>query len=392
MARRHQDGALDELLYRVGGPRLIAWHHKNDVATSTLQHALRYKALRISGVESSLRIYLDTNFWIGLRDAELGRNSPVWRELLNTIRHYVRSRDVVCVTQEWSFYEIATQRGESLRTSARIIDELCEGVSIAPTNELRYWDVGQFVAEMRGWPYDASAGRWTWIGQILKSSLPKLPADLWGLGRQVVEKSCIDAFYNLSLSDLLAQLDWNTSEVFGQPVLDDSTIALLESRREAQRRLKSTREAVRRFEFRSLMREQYGKTFLEHVLRANDAFALGLDSDEAISQEAVLLVREAVEGFDKRQLGRHLPEAAILTELYTEWERDRRRLTRNEYIDWQIAAAALPLCNLFLTDKHLADRLRRIGASKTYNCEIASTPKQARDMIDSMMRERTQGW
>src|SRR6185312_12135429 len=118
--------------------------------------------------------------------------------------------------------------------------------------------------------------------------------DLRGLGRQVVEKSCIDAFYNLSLSDVLAQLDWNTSEVFGQPFIDDSVIALLESRRDA-RRLKATREVVRRFEFRSLMREHYGKTFLEHVLRANDAFALGLDSDEAVSREAVQLVREAVE-------------------------------------------------------------------------------------------------
>jgi hypothetical protein len=96
-----------------------------------------------------------------------------------------------------------------------------------------------------------------------------------------------------------------------------------------------------------------------------------------------LAVTTAIEAFRKDKLGKHLPVIAILADLYALWERGdlKRGLTDNDYRDWNHAAAAVPLCQYFFTEAHLATQLRQMGADKRYGCSIASTAAGALDAL-----------
>jgi hypothetical protein len=158
--------------------------------------------------------------------------------------------------------------------------------------------------------------------------------------------------------------------------LDEATIAKLEADRLRQRQLRTSRAATRFREFRSLISTRYRRAFLEWVDRANVQLNLRL-SDSAIADTAGELMAKAINEFHRNALGFYLPEAAILAELFTLWERGQKRFTVNDYNDWQHAVVALPLCNIFMTESHLASQLRQLGADNRYGCQVFSSADEA---------------
>ena len=89
----------------------------------------------------------------------------------------------------------------------------------------------------------------------------------------------------------------------------------------------------------------------------------------------------AVSSFANRSLGRLLPGLAIPTELYVLYETNTQSispLTTNDWFDWSHAAIALPYCNVFLTERGLAHRLRHeIKADVQYDCKVVGTLEEA---------------
>ena len=69
--------------------------------------------------------------------------------------------------------------------------------------------------------------------------------------------------------------------------------------------------------------------------------------------------------------------------------RKKEPLTNNDCVDWSHAAAALPYCDMFLTERHLAHQLRqKIRADQQFGCEVIGTIEEALSKLhDSRLRD-----
>lgn len=84
----------------------------------------------------SKAVYLNTNYWIQLRDAERGKGSASGLALLNRLRTLVAARKIICIGHLTSMLEIAKQLEGSARVSTALVDELIERVALTGTQAI----------------------------------------------------------------------------------------------------------------------------------------------------------------------------------------------------------------------------------------------------------------
>ena len=139
-------------------------------------------------------------------------------------------------------------------------------------------------------------------------------------------------------------------------------------------------------EFSWFVRHEFGPIFAAQ-LRAwhiRHGFPLGVGAG---AEQLNTLLDTAVNNFKKRTLGVLLSSAAIVVELYAIYEtsHSNRRFTANDWADWNHAAAALPNCDLFLTEGHLAHQLKQeLGADKQYECTVIGSLAEAIKVLRGM--------
>ena len=371
--------SLDDFLDRLGGPALLAWHRENGTALPAEAYLGLYRDRLVRGLGNTLLIYLDTNFWVRLRDAARRTGSAEAVRLLQTLRAMVHRREALCVSQIYSLLEVSKQEEQSLRITADLLDELTEGVAIASTDDLLRWECAQFVAATVQRDVTQGLCPWTKAGQIHRSQLPALPGPATVAGGRAVLKASIDSLWNLSFEDAFDRLDWDTKNKLGFQ-LDDEVLASVEKRK-AERLAKGyTLDEVRASEFEQQVRAQLMPIATE-LLRAwhiSRSFPEGM---VALLRDLRTVEMAAVEQFKGRSLGRLLPGLSIRTELYALYETDgdaKKPISSNDWFDSSHAAAALPYCDVFLTERNLAHKLRQmLKADAQYGCLVIGSLEEA---------------
>ena len=377
----HAHAAMNALLERVGGERLVLWHRANGTELSDQEYQDLYRQRLFHGLANCKRFYLDTNYWIRLRDAERGTGSVEAQRLLKCLRAMVKSREAICVSHLSSFLELAQQEGSSLKLTAQLVDELSEGVAIAPPAELKALQSVEYVAAKLGVTAPGSSNCWTKIGQIVKAELPdRMPGPVSAGGRRVILKSTLDSLWNAGTHDVFGQFDWDTKAALCGDI-DADVIERITELRASQHAQRVPRSQVRRDEFASILRSDYHVNFSDAV-RSLWVHNSGDPNDERIVPCVESLVAQAIGDFASNSLGQLLPSLSIQTELYMLWWGDTRRpLTTNDWADWQHAAAALPYCDHFLTEKHLAHQLSNVmQVNQRFACSIAGSLEKAVEM------------
>ncbi len=370
---------IEDLLTRLGGAELISWHHANGTDIDAKIYREHYRKVLFDGLSHSRLIYLDTNYWVRLRQAELGCGSTAAESLLQILREMVRSREVICVSSFNSFLELGKQKEASLRVTARLLDELTEGIAIAPMSDLREWDCGQYISAKLGIQMQEGLFNWTKVGLIHQHALPEnLPGPVTRTGRDVILKATIDAFWNASFEDVFDQFSWATKHKLNG-VIDPVVIALVEERRLKQLADGQSRERVRLSEFSQFINKSLRPIFIDQLQTWNikHRFPYGLDG---FKRQLQTVMGAAVNDFKERKLGTLLPSVAIPVELYTLYEtgNPKKRLTTNDWVDWEHAAAALPHCDVFLTEHHLAHQLHQeLKADMQYDCVVIGSIEDA---------------
>ena len=360
----------DKVLDRLGGPALLHWHRRFGVDTSVEEYIFKYKAQVDRGMAFTKAVYLDTNYWIRLRDAELGKGTVEGVALLCRLRSLVASRKIICVSHLTSMLEIAKQLEDSARASTALVDELTERVALAPTTELDALEIGNYVRVKSGAMHPSPSLQWTCLGQIVNSKLSGgkvLPANLGNDG-QAVLKSAADALWNQGLSEIFEAFDWNTKHYLPAD-LDAETLVRVDVRKKTRPHNGKLRKTIKT-EFEAVMKQhiEIFEAELLKLLGPIGAAALGAKS----SMAAQGLARHAVADYLDGALGSHLPGFVIRTELYSMYECDpTHTLSTNDWQDWQHASVALPYCDLFLTEKRLADQVTmRLHLDTKYKCRV----------------------
>jgi hypothetical protein len=361
-----------DLLERVGGERLIAWHHQNTRLNAD-EYVKAYRRVLLSGLRNTTLLYLDTNYWVRLRKAVLGDGSSEENRLLGALRSHVRTGRMLCVSQFHSMMEIAKQEASSLRVTARLLDELTEGVVISAPGDIVSWECAEYLHAKLSIDTRDALCPFAKVGHIHRNELPNhlIPA-ISSAGRQVVLKAGIDSFWNATFEDVFERFKWDTRDKLSGD-LDHEVLAEVERRKWAQQPKGMSRNQVRLAEFSQAVNEQLRPVFtgLLRTWHIRNSFPEGL---AAPLNQLETIMRMAVSEFRDKTLGRHLPCMSLPVELYTLYETtfaSTRPIESNDWMDWRHAAAAMPYCDLFLTERHLAHQLRQeLKAQSQYECEV----------------------
>lgn len=351
---------------------LVRQHAEHDEMSSA-EYLARYRSILGRSMDRQAKIYLDTMVWVWLREAVLGQGKPEYHALLECLRKIVRQRKGLCVSHFHSLVEVGRQTETSLRVTAGLLQELTEGVMLVSPDELRAWECARFVHEVVGCPAPPSYEKWTKVGFSHRSALPRelLPANASEHAVERTMKMAIDHFWNVSFNQVFDAFSWDTKSKLAFDI-DTDVIAKLEGIRKNNRAKGRTFQSDRTPAFVECIDKQLRPLF-EVILAQHGC----LDC-----QNLNRVLEAARLGFGKNEMSRHLGLSRLMVELYVLMVTADKPLVNTDYVDWAHASAALPNCDVFITERYMAHQLRQeLRADKTYGCEVVSGAAPATKLL-----------
>ena len=340
----------------------------------SLEEYVRQRRIELGrALDGKTRIYLDTRFWIILRDVGLGsRTDEDSRALLAELRRIVGTGKGFCPTSEVVTAELLKQSDLSTRRhTARLIDELSTGVSFAPEEERIGTELAHLLQLLRD-PDSVYRRDWlVWLRPIY-AAVMRHPANT-GFAPEVelaLQKVVFDDMWEMTVEEFVEQLG-----DAAPPPLQTSFEALAE-------RLNHGNEA------HGAQVRSYQQAYAAEVFGAVGVFAgRGVDILSRMyardtGETKSLSVQERAA--NERALHNILANALRLGKLHEElpslhvvatchaiyrWDK-KRRFEANDFWDFHHAVAALGYCDVFLTESDLRAILRARKLDEELGCSI----------------------
>jgi hypothetical protein len=186
-------------------------NHLGQPEVSYLAH-VRQKTLALGeSIAPSVKVYLDTKFWIYLRDVAMGRsNSADLQSLLGLLTRLVAAGRVVCPLSMEIFREIFRQSdGKTLAASVQLIDLLSRGVCLLDQFSRIGVETSHFIRQVTKGQDKVHPLKhlvWTKAAYVLGHVRPTFSdAQIKEKGIDIaLQKGFFDQMWQITLSDLLA--------------------------------------------------------------------------------------------------------------------------------------------------------------------------------------------
>jgi hypothetical protein len=179
-------------------------HHSGNSAQS-IDEYVRAQCIRLAAtVMRRRRVYLDTCYWIRLRDADLGRKVAAGdQQLLAALRSHVREGRLLCPINDATIYEVHKQSDDSTRgATAELIDELSTGVAIRTQRDRMATELARMLHRRAGLDtLDSSLPAWVPVSTVLGEQHPvtaAFPDDV----QLALQKGVYDLMSRIRLSDM----------------------------------------------------------------------------------------------------------------------------------------------------------------------------------------------
>lgn len=330
-------------------------------------------AARRAGLEASLAgkaaIYLDTRFWIMVREVEDGTsNRDDEREIVRLLRTLAEQGRAFCPIAEPTFSEVMRQAQPDRRAAtASAIDELSFGVTILPDWERMVEEVRSLLAgRLRNGTAPPPPRAFTSLAYVLGDLYPT------HTGFPAAEELAIQkAFYDHLWCKPLAEM------VLAIPAEHYSCDDELE---ETARRLTEQNAMHRHLltSFAEVLEQEYhgvGLAIAEKVPDLLTSLIPFMPGDSAAQQMvAANAIREMLKDLAN---ARAMPTAHVHATIHSlfRWEYRDRAITANDLVDFRHATAALSHCGLFLTEKGLRNSLlhQRTALADLHGCTVLSS-------------------
>lgn len=110
----------------------IFQHHLISPEISMEEYFRRKVSLIGRGIVARRKLYLDTRYWVFIRDASLGRPKRLEHiEILSLLRQLVSDGLAICPVSDVAFMELSSQSDDETRKeTAKLLDELSLGVAL----------------------------------------------------------------------------------------------------------------------------------------------------------------------------------------------------------------------------------------------------------------------
>ncbi len=181
-------------------------YHRTQPGISALQYYRTLQSKLATEIEGRKRIYLDTKYWVLLRDVRLARaRSPIHAEILSRLCDLVSSGVAICPISDAAYSEAMQQSDNKTRlATAQLMDELSCGVAIATESTRLRLELLNFV---RSPALDTSAiysEVWVKTGFVLGERLP-FAKQLDHDANLILQKSLIDTLWVQTITDFSMQ-------------------------------------------------------------------------------------------------------------------------------------------------------------------------------------------
>jgi hypothetical protein len=336
-------------------------------------------------IEKRRAIYLDQRYWIIIRDVAINRRSDSASvELANVLADLVREGTIFCPISECVFLELLKQRDlETRRSTAKIIDKLSLGVTLAP-EKLR---VGSEIAHLlyshgkQDSVYPLRWLVWSKLSYVLGVIHPINTA--FGPEQElVIQKAFFDRMWDISLVEMVDLLG-------DSPVPPNNFDALAERLNKElglhANEIRSYKQAYIA-EIGGAVRFYIGvvRQILEGMYQKASGIAPKLTETQRQGQEREL-INFFVQAFSRSPIAKtklptlHIPASCAAA---IRWDK-KRLLEGNDLFDFYHAAAALGYCDIFLTEKPLQSMLtaNHIALDKLFGCKVISAVSEAIDCL-----------
>lgn len=356
--------------------------HREKPNVSVIDHLQTRIANLAHWVTSRRRIYLDTRYWILIRDATLNRaQQPIHNVLLDTLRRGVCAGTMICPLSVSTYFELLRQSDENTRNATiRLMDELSCGVTIQNETDRLKTEVLHFFTETtarKTIPDPPISKVWTKIPYVLGTALPSSP-EIPTSELKAIQKAFIDLMWTISLEEMMTDTPLPDNE--SDKILVDAASRISK---------RSLSEVDKIKNFRELFLAEIGGFFDLH----RDVLASTLEtiylttypnatsySKEQNTSIADTLTNVFYNIFKHKKAGKSLPMAEIVSSLHAaiRWNKNQP-FKFNDFFDIYHASGALAYCDVFLTEKFLATTLARppLSLDNKYGTTVVSCENEA---------------
>jgi hypothetical protein len=331
------------------------YHIKNpDVSVDKY---IRSKRIELAHeIQLAKKIYLDTNYWILLRDARAGKvTDNNVTQLLNVLESLVAKNLAICPISNDTFSEIFKQKDDkTLKASVQIIDDISKGIAILSAKERIDLEVFHFISEKTKGSdsvYTLDELVWTKVAYVMGFSTPvseSLPPDT----NCAIQKAFIDQMWIITLSDFLEQMGVGTA--FQMPQVSDISQELNKGKFAHINEQKSFKQLFMS-ELAGIL-ELYKQDFqnlMEYIYESDTGQSLS--KDEIASDDGGRMFANLIyHAFRLNKIKSELPLFRISAGIHAavRWDKGRK-YKPNDIHDFHHATAAIPYCDYFLTEANL---------------------------------------
>jgi hypothetical protein len=331
-----------------------------------------------NSISTTKKIYLDTNYWIKLRDAEKNSNQTD-KKLIDKLKELVKLKKCILPISEITFWEILKQNDfKTLKESATLIDEFSNGISLISDEERRQLEFLIFLRKAQKKPTIESIELvWTKLSMnILYNNLPQ--PEQFDLKIKFIE-----FLESITFFDIVTIME--EKEIFKPFYFKDNVDFLNEAKEKYKNENKS---------FEQLFLSELGgyidcfKDSLNHTMEQMYYWEHGkhiTETDKStIDQNDLKNIMYNL--FRLNKVTTEFPTFSIIPELCASvrWNQSRKYVDGNDTIDFLHATSALPYFDFFFTEKELRTIICQRKLDTRYNCIVESDANKILDLLDTL--------
>lgn len=327
-------------------------------------------------VAAKKRIYLDTKYWIYCLDALCGRpQKPIHSEIVKTLADMVEAGDAVCPAHYATFAELANIGNTSRRRQlAKVADWLSCKITIAPPNEQQQAELLYLLRSFSAKAEDLHPVlhlMWRPISFFLGIPIPSMAWPTETV-KVAMEKDWYDFLSGFGLEDFSVVSDhaWPP-----RPRIEEDLHHRMNEGARSHRHEYNTFDQVFLAEvcggldaLRPAIAGAFRKLYEAAGGAMTDEELRGAESGDGVRKFCALMV----EAHKQKKLSTQWPSLHILSGIHAAIRYEQREYKRGDMWDHRHAIAALPYCDMFLTERVLGTLItgRLLHFHEQYSCNV----------------------
>lgn len=347
-----------------------------------------YRREKVYELETLLRgrklVYLDTKYWIWLRDPTLSTDPVSLVALKNLLSSGVSRGQLLCPFSLPAYTELMLQHPTDMRlATAKLMDELSLGITLKNFNEIAGIEYTRFFTDNHSalkHLAHCSLPVWTRAGALFGEMYPEhssLPKDF----QTELKKVVFDSFWARKIEDLarLPDIKKNITRVAEQ----------IKGERQKHPRNNQSFDNLYRGELNDVL-DFHVKMIERSLLEIGSMVGIAPDSSGAFgsipSHVFVNLIREVT---TQKKDTKAIPSQRIQAALHAAIRMDDNRpFKENDAEDINHASTALAYCHVFLTERSLANlaQTKEVKDKALSACKVAWKPQDAVAIVEDLMR------